>query len=53
MITLILILAIVALQFVVNWFLYKARKKTQSSTAVGVQTVAKQRPVNRTSKKPR
>lgn len=53
MIALILILAIVILQFVVNWFLYRARKKTQSTTTLEVQTVAKQERINRTSKKTR
>ncbi len=39
MVALILILAVVVLQFVVNWFLYKARKKAQSSNVIETQTI--------------
>lgn len=39
MVALTLILAVVVLQFVVNWFLYKARKKAQSGNAIEIQSI--------------
>ena len=43
MIALILILVTFVLQLVVNWFLYRARKRAQSGNGIEVQDVTEQR----------